>query len=139
MAQTRLQEEWTLGIRCETWRHDVKRAQHGDIMKTGHAGSLLSKSSFITALSQSWTHLESPDSLFCAGHTILSDGRVVIVGGHIANAGWPAGIQNIRSYSDGDPGLIFETTMRYPRWYATATLLPNQQVNPGIYHRPHYS
>ena len=74
------------------------------------------------------THLDTPDSLFCAGHTLLADGRVVIVGGHVANAGWPAGIQNIRSYSYGDPGLITETKMRYPRWYATATLLPNQMV-----------
>jgi hypothetical protein len=77
---------------------------------------------------QVWTHLDTPDSLFCAGHTLLANGSVVIVGGHIANAGWPAGIQNIRTYSFGDSGLSYSTKMQFPRWYATATLLPNQQV-----------
>jgi hypothetical protein len=79
-------------------------------------------------VSRVWTHLNSPDSLFCAGHTLLSNGSVVIVGGHIANAGWPAGIQHIRTYTAGEPSLTLVTTMRYPRWYATATLLPNQQI-----------
>ena len=78
--------------------------------------------------SRQWIHLTSPDSLFCAGHTVLSDGRVIIVGGHVLNAGWPAGIQNIRTYKDGDLGLEYVMTMRYARWYPTATLLPNKQV-----------
>lgn len=75
-----------------------------------------------------WTHLDSPDSLFCAGHTVLSNGTVAIVGGHVANAGWPAGIQSIKTYTYGDSALVKVTKMRYPRWYATATLLPNRQV-----------
>ncbi len=29
-----------------------------------------------------WTPVNTPDGLFCAGHTFTSDGRIVIVGGH---------------------------------------------------------
>ncbi len=38
-----------------------------------------------------WTHVASPDGLFCCGHTFLDTGDLVIVGGHQANAGYPVG------------------------------------------------
>eukprot|EP00955_Chlamydomonas_euryale_P054944 355986-Chlamydomonas_euryale.AAC.20 len=56
-----------------------------------------------------WTdtfeNLDSPDGLFCAGHTIMHNGSVLIVGGHIENAGYPSGIQSIRTFTDGEPAL----------------------------------
>eukprot|EP00955_Chlamydomonas_euryale_P059211 357308-Chlamydomonas_euryale.AAC.4 len=64
--------------------------------------------------SRKWTRLSSPDSLFCAGHALMSNGNVAIVGRHVKNAGYPHGIQSIRTISDGDGGLTFSTFMRYP-------------------------
>lgn len=65
---------------------------------------------------RTWRNLDSPDGLFCCGHTLMSNGSIAIVGGHVANAGYPAGIQSVRTYTDGQPALIKATTMRYPRW-----------------------
>ncbi|KAG1677741.1 hypothetical protein FOA52_001053 [Chlamydomonas sp. UWO 241] len=74
-----------------------------------------------------FTNLDSPDGLFCAGHTLMSNGSVVIVGGHVENAGYPSGIQSIRTFTDGQPSLYKVTNMLYPRWYPTITLMPNKQ------------
>ncbi len=42
-----------------------------------------------------WTHVFSPDGLFCCGHTLLDSGDVVIVGGHQANAGFPVRLRGV--------------------------------------------
>ncbi|GAX79179.1 hypothetical protein CEUSTIGMA_g6619.t1 [Chlamydomonas eustigma] len=79
-------------------------------------------------VSRVWTHLSTPSSLFCSGHSVMSNGSVVIMGGHIANAGFADGRWGIRTFSNGDSGLINVTNMRYPRWYPTVTLLPDERV-----------
>ena len=48
-----------------------------------------------------WVHIESPDGLFCAGHTVTADGRVLVVGGHRDNAGWSSGLQSMRLLNEG--------------------------------------
>jgi hypothetical protein len=79
-------------------------------------------------VSRVWTHLDTPSSLFCSGHSVLSNGSVIIMGGHIANAGFPDGRWGIRTYTLDTPALINVTNMRYPRWYASVTLLPDERV-----------
>jgi hypothetical protein len=77
---------------------------------------------------RTWVHLDSPDGLFCCGHSVLSNGSVVIMGGHVANAGYADGRWSIRTYTDGTPALIKATKMQYPRWYPSVTLLPDEKV-----------
>jgi cytochrome c peroxidase len=74
-----------------------------------------------------------PGNLFCSGHTPLTDGRTLVMGGG------GAGAQNasIRSYifdgdidSGGDPDFpwIRRSDMNHHRWYPTATSLPDGRV-----------
>ncbi len=64
-------------------------------------------------------------ALFCAGHTTLSDGRVFIAGGHIADyTGYPHAV----IYDPAKNGFTALPDMNSGRWYPTATTLPNGDV-----------
>ena len=71
------------------------------------------------------TTAASSYALFCAGHTPLADGRVLIVGGHIADyTGYPHAV----IYNPATNGLSSLPDMNTGRWYPTATTLPNGDV-----------
>jgi hypothetical protein len=64
-------------------------------------------------------------ALFCAGHTPLADGRVLIVGGHIADyTGYPHAV----IFNPATNALTLQPDMNIGRWYPTATTLPNGDV-----------
>jgi hypothetical protein len=74
--------------------------------------------SFTTTASSSY-------ALFCGGHTQLADGRVLIVGGHIADfTGYPHAV----IYDAGNNTFSAMPDMNSGRWYPTATELPNGDV-----------
>ena len=79
-------------------------------------------------ISRVWTHLDTPTGLFCCGHSVMSNGSVIIMGGHVANAGFPDGRWSVRTFTPGDSYLNLATNMAYPRWYPTVTLLPNKKI-----------
>jgi galactose oxidase len=63
--------------------------------------------------------------LFCGGHTQLADGRIFIVGGHIADfTGYPHAV----IFDAGKNTLSAMPDMNTGRWYPTATELPNGDV-----------
>ena len=71
------------------------------------------------------TTASSSYALFCAGHTQLADGRVFIVGGHIADyTGYPHAV----IYDAGKNTFSAMPDMNAGRWYPTATELPNGDV-----------
>jgi N,N-dimethylformamidase beta subunit-like protein/uncharacterized protein DUF4082/galactose oxidase-like protein/Big-like domain-containing protein/Kelch motif protein len=64
-------------------------------------------------------------NLFCAGHAVLADGRILVLGGHVA------GGVGLRDANIFDPITRQWTTvapMNYPRWYPTATTLSDGRV-----------
>ncbi|HLK53091.1 MAG TPA: carboxypeptidase regulatory-like domain-containing protein, partial [Candidatus Angelobacter sp.] len=64
-------------------------------------------------------------ALFCAGHTTLADGRVLIAGGHIADyVGYP----NVVIYDPATNVFTSAPNMNEGRWYPTVTTLPNGDV-----------
>ena len=64
------------------------------------------------------------DMLFCAGHTLMPDGRLMVNGGHHMD---DAGIKATYFFSqDGAPTK--GPDMTYGRWYPTLTILPDGQV-----------
>ncbi|KXZ54532.1 hypothetical protein GPECTOR_4g597 [Gonium pectorale] len=77
-----------------------------------------------------WTHVFSPDGLFCCGHVLLDTGDVLIVGGHQANAGYPDGMKSVRTFNRSctDLALRKRRDMGWRRWYPSATLLPDGRV-----------
>jgi galactose oxidase len=71
-----------------------------------------------------FTASPSPAWLFCAGHAVLADGRVLFVGGHISNN---HGLPNITIF-DASGGWSSSAQMARGRWYPTATTMGNGDV-----------
>jgi galactose oxidase-like protein len=71
-----------------------------------------------------FTSFPAPANLFCSGHALLSDGRVLVVGGHISDG---RGLPNITLFSDA-AGWTSNTPMVRGRWYPTATTMGNGDV-----------
>jgi hypothetical protein len=64
--------------------------------------------------------------LFCAGHTYLADGRILVAGGHNEALGNNHGLVQ-SSIFDGN-GWQPAGAMTYPRWYPTLVTLPDGDV-----------
>jgi PKD repeat protein len=69
--------------------------------------------------------IPSPAWLFCAGHTLLGDGRLLVTGGHIEDG---HGIPDITIFSASTESWSRSAQMRRGRWYPTATTLGNGDV-----------
>jgi hypothetical protein len=72
-----------------------------------------------------FTAASAADNIFCAGFSLLSDGRPLVVGGHIANY---VGLPDANLF---DPTTLVWSTippMAVGRWYPTATLLPDGRI-----------
>jgi hypothetical protein len=66
-----------------------------------------------------------PDNIFCAGHTVLSDGRLLVVGGHIQNF---VGIPDANIFDSATLNWTQVAPMAYGRWYPTAVALPDRRI-----------
>lgn len=64
-------------------------------------------------------------NLFCSGHTLLRDGRLLVVGGHLADS---EGLNQSCVYDPVDNIWTASTVMNDGRWYPTAVTLPDGSV-----------
>ena len=64
-------------------------------------------------------------NLFCAGHTFLSDGRLLVVGGHLADG---EGVNQATIYDAETNSWTPTALMNEGRWYPTATTLPDGRI-----------
>jgi hypothetical protein len=71
-----------------------------------------------------FTAAPAPAWLFCAGQTLLSDGQVLLAGGHISDA---HGLPNITLFSTSNTWTT-SAPMARGRWYPTATTMGNGDV-----------
>ncbi len=62
---------------------------------------------------------------FCSGLTVMADGRLLVVGGHIANNN---GLPDARYYDRSTNAWTALQNMNDGRWYPTCTQLPNGDV-----------
>ena len=67
----------------------------------------------------------SPALVFCAGHSFLSDGRLLVSGGHISD---DHGIADNSIFTPGTQSWSTSTPMLRGRWYPTNTTLANGDV-----------
>ena len=66
--------------------------------------------------------------LFCAGHTLLADGTLFTVGGHMGIDGFGSAETNLVTSSGGQYGWTTGQNMANGRWYPTAVTLGDGNV-----------
>jgi Domain of unknown function (DUF1929) len=71
------------------------------------------------------TRVPSPFWAFCAGHSHLPDGRLLVAGGHISD---DHGLPDAAIFNPGTGGWSRVPAMRAGRWYPTNTTLANGEV-----------
>ena len=67
----------------------------------------------------------APTNLFCAGHALLADSRIVIAGGHVANH---VGLRDANIFDPETEVITPIAPVDNPRWYPTCTSLPDGRV-----------
>ena len=78
-------------------------------------------------INNAFTSLPINVDLFCSGHALLADGRVLVVGGYGESSN-PIGIANAEIFDPGNNSWTAVPSMAYRRWYPTATTLSDGRV-----------
>ncbi len=73
----------------------------------------------------SFTTVPAATNLFCSGHTLMSDGRVFVPGGHIDDG---KGLPDANTFDPAGNSWTRLPDMLVGRWYPTATVLPNGEI-----------
>lgn len=73
-----------------------------------------------------FTDLIRPADIFCSGHALMRDGRLLVTGGHAGRDNFGIKVAYIFDYRTN--GWTRVSDMRNGRWYPTATTLPNGQI-----------
>lgn len=74
-----------------------------------------------------WTAIPNHTvNLFCAGQTLLADGRVFVVGGQLLKP--YLGVRDATIFDPGTKSWAQASKMANPRWYPTVITLPNGEV-----------
>jgi PKD repeat protein len=76
----------------------------------------------------SFTSIPSPAVIFCAGHSFLADGRLLVSGGNSDPNVGAHGIPDNTIFDPATQSWSRATPMRYARWYPTNTTLGNGDV-----------
>jgi hypothetical protein len=69
-----------------------------------------------------FTQVSQPDNIFCAGQSLLADGRVMVAGGHFDNF---EGIRDANIFSPTTNTWTALPSMSQGRWYPTVITLPD--------------
>jgi hypothetical protein len=119
-ASTASAGQWTAPFAWPVVAVHLSLLPSGKVLSWGHAG-----------VPQVWdpttgvfTPIPSPALLFCAGHSFLSDGRLLVAGGHITDN---HGIPDITIFGTGSTWSS-STPMQRGRWYPTNTTMGYGQV-----------
>jgi hypothetical protein len=102
-------------------------ALHMHMLKTGKVlmWGLTGQAALWNPENGNFTTLNKPYELFCSGHTILPDGRLLVSGGHIAN---DRGLPNAAIYDPTHNSWTTIASMARGRWYPSVSTLPNGDI-----------
>ena len=121
LSQSAVVGEWSSLKASPVVQLHLHLLPNGKVLSWGHQGA----PQVWDPATGGFAAVPSPALLFCAGHTFLPDGRLLVAGGHISNDhGLPATTffdPATTSWQAGPP-------MAQGRWYPTTTTLPNGQV-----------
>lgn len=84
----------------------------GRVLSWGHDGEPV----IWNSTAWTFTTVPSPVELFCAGHSLLADGRVLVSGGHISD---DHGLPNLTTIKAASPTWKSLPPMQKGRWYPT--------------------
>ena len=109
-------------------------AIHTTMLPNGKILTWQRKDSDLTTMTYLWdpatnsfTQIFNPNtSLFCSGHSLLQDGRLLVTGGHHFNDGYGEPHTNIFDFNNNT--WTRGADMNLGRWYPTNTTLPNGEV-----------
>lgn len=76
-----------------------------------------------TNVSLSWNR-----DIFCAGHSFLADGRLLLTGGHVHRGAFGLGVKNTDVYDPGTGAFSPGPLLGEERWYPTNVTLGNGKV-----------
>jgi hypothetical protein len=71
------------------------------------------------------TYVPSADNIFCSGPVLMTDGSVLVAGGHAATG---VGIPDVNRFDPVTRTWSSLAPMAFQRWYPTATTLPDGRV-----------
>jgi hypothetical protein len=74
-----------------------------------------------------FTNISVAPDLFCSGHAVMADGRVLVIGGY-GGSGSTLGIANAEIFDPSTNKWTTVPSMSYKRWYPTATTLSDGRV-----------
>ncbi len=74
-----------------------------------------------------FTGVPTSANLFCSGHALFADGRVLVVGGY-GGSGNAIGIANAAIFDPANSSWTAVPNMSYKRWYPTATTLSDGRI-----------
>ena len=78
-------------------------------------------------VNNTFTSVPTSADLFCSGHAMLADGRILAVGG-FGGSGTQMGIANAEIFDPAGKTWTVAPKMAYSRWYPTATTLADGRV-----------
>jgi hypothetical protein len=93
----------------------------GRVLSWGHYGHPL----VWNPSTKAFTAVPVADSIFCAGHAFLSDGRLLVNGGHISD---DQGLPDANLFDPATSSWSSLPPMARGRWYPTTTTLANGEV-----------
>ncbi len=78
-------------------------------------------------INNTFQNIPTSADLFCSGHALLADGRVLVAGGY-GGSGSNIGIANAEIFDPSTNKWTAVPNMAYKRWYPTATTLSDGRV-----------
>jgi hypothetical protein len=113
--------EWTTPFNWPVVAVHLTLMANGKVLSWGHTGNPQVWDPVIGT----FTQVQEPVELFCAGHALTTDGRVVVAGGHITD---DHGLPNMSIFTPGSQSWTQTAAMQRGRWYPTNTTTGNGEV-----------
>jgi hypothetical protein len=113
--------EWTAPFSWPVVALHTALLSNGKVLSWGKAGN----PALWDPTGGEFTNLTNPYWIFCAGHSFLPDGRLLVAGGHISD---DHGLPDAAYFNPSNGSWTRIGSMRWGRWYPTNTTLANGEV-----------
>src|SRR5439155_1049067 len=97
----------------------------GRVLLWGHVGQPYVWDPLGADPNSAYKQVSTSTELFCAGHTFLADGSLLVSGGHISN---DHGLPDVNLFNPSTEQWTQLAPMHYGRWYPTSVVLSDGKV-----------